>query len=176
MGVLISKTHYLNERTRGETFASNGFDAETLQITINMPINYVVRKKVDKSGEKERVLYYAAPKALQRNAANSLKIANKMAERSALTNGDALSALTQLPDVIASLLKDGQNVTIKGLGTFYAGVSSEGMENPEECTVKKVWVTRVCFKADPNFARSVKGAGFVCMDRKINKEAEDEEK
>ncbi|WP_071147171.1 HU family DNA-binding protein [Bacteroides ihuae] len=136
-----------------------------------MPINYVVRKKIDKSGKEPKVLYYAAPKALQKAAATSLKIANKMAERSALTNGDALSVLTQLPDVIASLLQDGQNVTIKGLGTFYAGISSEGVETPEECTAKKVWVTRICFKADANFANSVKSAEFVSMERKFNKSA-----
>ena len=36
-----------------------------------MPINYVVRKKIDKSGKEPKVLYYAAPKALQKAAATS---------------------------------------------------------------------------------------------------------
>ena len=116
-----------------------------------MSINYAVTKKVDKSKGIAKERYYATTRALQKKPVNSVQIANQLAERSSLQNGDVLSALTQLSDIIAAHLKEGRTVSIDGLGNFYPSITSEAVDKPEECTANKVWVSRICFKAAPAF-------------------------
>ena len=80
-----------------------------------MSINYVVRKKVDKSGEKEVVRYYAAAKVLQDEPVGNDELAARLAEISSLQTGDAQSVLVQLPDIIADYLASGRTVHILSL-------------------------------------------------------------
>lgn len=112
-----------------------------------MSMNYVVRKKVDKSGDKEVVRYYAASKVLQPEPVSNEEIARRLAEVSSLQAGDAYSVLVQLPDVIADFLASGRTVNIKGLGNFFPAITSEPVERIEDCTVDKVRISRICFKA-----------------------------
>ena len=100
-----------------------------------MSINYAVTKKVDKSKGIAKERYYATTRALQKKPVNSVQIANQLAERSSLQNGDVLSALTQLSDIIAAHLKEGRTVSIDGLGNFYPSLPSEAVDKPEECNL-----------------------------------------
>lgn len=95
-----------------------------------MSINYAVTKKVDKSKGVVKERYYATTRALQKKPVNSVQIANQLAERSSLQNGDVLSALTQLSDIIAAHLKEGRTVSIDGLGNFYPSITSEAVDKP----------------------------------------------
>ncbi len=126
-----------------------------------MPINYVLRKKVDKSQKEVKELYYATTKALQKQPVDSIQIANELAERSSLQNGDALSALIQLSDIIATHLREGRTVSLKDLGNFYPSITSEGVVHPKECTANKVWISKICFKSAPSFLQKVRKAHFV---------------
>ena len=121
-----------------------------------MPINYVVRKKKDQSGNEVKELYYAVPSAIQN-------------DNSSLSAGDVLSVLEQLPKAIARHMKEGRTVTIRGLGTFYPALSSEGCETPEECTPNKVRLTRICFRADTAFTYDVKHCEFESMQLRFTK-------
>ena len=118
-----------------------------LKTRIYMSMNYVVRKKVDKSGDKEVVRYYAASKVLQPEPVSNEEIARRLAEVSSLQAGDTYSVLVQLPDVIADFLASGRTVNIKGLGNFFPAITSEPVERIEDCTVDKVRISRICFKA-----------------------------
>ena len=60
-----------------------------------MSMNYVVRKKVDKSGDKEVVRYYAASKVLQPEPVSNDELAKRLAFVSSLQVGDAQSVLVQ---------------------------------------------------------------------------------
>ena len=113
-----------------------------------MPINYVVRKKKDQSGNEVKELYYAVPSAIQNKGVSEKQLAEDLHDNSSLSAGDVLSVLEQLPKAIARHMKEGRTVTIRGLGTFYPALSSEGCETPEECTPNKVRLTRICFRAD----------------------------
>lgn len=134
-----------------------------------MPINYVVTKKVDKSKGETKELYYACTRALQRKPVNSSRISEQLAERSSLQNGDALSVLSQLPDIIAEHLREGRTVSIDGLGNFYPSITSEGVETPEECTASKVQISRICFKAAPILLRKVKKTKFISLQLRFAK-------
>ena len=90
-----------------------------------MSMNYVVRKKVDKSGDKEVVRYYAASKVLQPEPVSNDELAKRLAFVSSLQVGDAQSVLVQLPDIIADYLASGRTVNIKGLGNFFPSITSE---------------------------------------------------
>ncbi|MEL5893851.1 HU family DNA-binding protein [Bacteroides sp. GD17] len=116
-----------------------------------MAMNYVVRKKVDKSGDKEVVRYYAASKVVQPEPVSNEEIARRLAEVSSLQAGDAYSVLVQLPDVIADFLASGRTVNIKGLGNFFPAMTSEPVERIEDCTADKVRITRICFRASKEF-------------------------
>ena len=97
-----------------------------------MPINYVVRKKKDQSGNEVKELYYAVPSAIQNKGVSEKQLAEDLHDNSSLSAGDVLSVLEQLPKAIARHMKEGRTVTIRGLGTFYPALSSEGCETPEE--------------------------------------------
>lgn len=125
-------------------------------------MNYVVRKKVDKSGDKEVVRYYAASKVLQPEPVSNDEIAARLAEMSSLQTGDAQSVLIQLPDIIADFLASGRTVNIKGLGNFFPAITSEPVERIEDCTADKVRVSRICFKAAKRlYAAYLPTFGFV---------------
>ena len=95
-----------------------------------MPINYVVRKKKDQSGNEVKELYYAVPSAIQNKGVSEKQLAEDLHDNSSLSAGGVLSVLEQLPKAIARHMKEGRTVTIRGLGTFYPALSSEGCETP----------------------------------------------
>lgn len=125
-----------------------------------MPINYVVTKKVDKTQGTIKERYFACSRALQKKPIDSTRIAEELAAKSSLQNGDAMSVLTQLSGIIAKHLQDGRTVSINGLGNFYPTITSEAVDKPEECTAEKVWVARICFKAAPAFLKKVRMTNF----------------
>lgn len=141
-----------------------------------MPINYVVTKKVDKTQGTIKERYYACTRAMQKKPIDSVRIAEELAERSSLQNGDAMSVLVQLSGIIAEHLRDGRTVSITGLGNFYPTVTSEGVEKPEECTAEKVWVARICFKAAPAFLKKVRMTKFFSFQLQEGRKALAKEK
>ena len=84
---------------------------------------------------------------MQPEPVSNEEIARRLAEVSSLQAGDAYSVLVQLPDVIADFLASGRTVNIKGLGNFFPAITSEPVERIEDCTVDKVRISRICFKA-----------------------------
>jgi predicted histone-like DNA-binding protein len=114
--------------------------------------SYVVRPKVDKTGKKEKTLYYGVP--ILSGQVDEELLAAEACERCTLTEADMLAAICSLKDLIRQHLEYGQSVKIKGIGIFSVSASSEGCESPETCTPAKIKAQRVCFKAD-NEMRSV---------------------
>ena len=101
-----------------------------------MSMNYVVRKKVDKSGDKEVVRYYAASKVLQPEPVSNDELAKRLAFVSSLQVGDAQSVLVRL-------------------GNFFPSITSEPVERIEDCTADKVRISRICFRAAGSFMQRV---------------------
>lgn len=133
-----------------------------------MAINYSVKKKVFKSKEGVKELYFAVPKAVQPKgeSVDERDLALQMEHGSSLSAGDVLSVLELLSRRIVDNLQDGRTVNIRGLGTFFVGLSSEGVSSPEECTADKVRVTRICFKADKELSKRVKHTKFFSIELK----------
>ena len=129
-----------------------------------MSVSYVTRKKVDKSGDEIKELYYAVPMCIQRTGVDEKKLAGDLSGQSSLTDGDVLSVLTQLPSKIVKYLKEGRTITIHGLGTFYLSISSEGVESPEECKPNKIKNCRICFRADKQMKDELSDCHFHRID------------
>lgn len=129
-----------------------------------MTVLYVARKKVDKSGDTPKVLYYATPQSLQNKSISERVLADQLAEDSSLTSGDVLSTLNQLPKKIAEHLKDGRTITIHGLGTFYLSLTSKGVETPKECRPTTLHKCRICFRPAKEMRRMMGDCEFELIE------------
>ena len=80
---------------------------------------YLVRKKLFRSKEGMKQLYYAVQRTLQpRGGVTTEKLAQRMARRKGMGEGDVQSVLVDLPKYIEEALSEGESVTIRGLGSF----------------------------------------------------------
>ena len=107
-----------------------------------MSIVYLVRKKVFRTAEGVKQLYYAVQRVLQRC-------------------GGVTAELLDLPKFIEEALMEGESVTIKGLGSFHVAVTSDGFEHPDDVMPGKVRLSRVYFRPDKSLvARLNSGMDF----------------
>ena len=65
-----------------------------------------------------------------------------------MSEGDVQSVLVDLPKYIEEALREGESVTIRGLGSFNLAITSEGFEHPDDVMPGKVQVSRIYFKPD----------------------------
>ena len=94
---------------------------------------YLVRKKLFRSKEGMKQLYYAVQRTLQpRGGVTTEKLAQRMASRKGMGEGDVQSVLVDLPKYIEEALREGESVTIRGLGSFNLAITSEGFEHPDD--------------------------------------------
>ena len=105
----------------------------------SMSIVYLVRKKVFRTAEGVKQLYYAVQRVLQRRGGVTAELlAQRMASRKGMSSGDVQSVLIDLPKFIEEALMEGESVTIKGLGSFHVAVTSDGFEHPDDVMPDKV--------------------------------------
>lgn len=117
-----------------------------------MALIYLVRKKKFKTIDGVKQLYYAVQRKLQvKGGKTEEDIAEIMAARKACSKGDVLSILADLPGVIETILKNGESVTINGLGSFQTAITSEGGEFPDDVLPHTVRLSKVYFIADRKF-------------------------
>ena len=114
-----------------------------------MALIYLVRKKKFKTIEGVKELYYAVQRKLQvKGGKTEEDIANVLSARKGCSKGDVLGILADLPDVIETILKNGESVTIHGLGSFQTAITSEGGEYPDDVMPHTVRLSKVYFIAD----------------------------
>lgn len=82
-------------------------------------------------------------------------LADILSAHSSRSKGEVLSLLTDLPKVVEEILKNGESVSIKGLDTFHAAITSNGFEHPEDVLPHEVRLSRVYFVADRKFTYRV---------------------
>ncbi len=126
-----------------------------------MGLIYLVRKKKFRTAEGIRELYFAIQRKLQkRGGKNEEDLAEILSANSSRSKGEVLSILTDLPDVIEEILKNGESVSIRGLGSFHASITSNGFEHPEDVLPHEVRVSKVYFIADRKFTQRVSRMKF----------------
>ena len=103
---------------------------------------YVVRPKVDKSGETEKIRYYGVPVT------------------SGQVSTEILAAIIEIGREIQFQLDMGYTINLHGIGTLFLSAGSEGYENPKDCTPHRVKAKRLCIKADPEMKKFMKRLKF----------------
>ena len=85
-----------------------------------MGMIYLVRKKLFQTKEGAKQLYYAVQRTLQpRGGVTEDILAKRIAHRTGRSEGDVKGILADLPHFIEEALKNGESVSIKGLGSFH---------------------------------------------------------
>ena len=120
-----------------------------------MSMNYVVRKKVDKSGDKEVVRYYAASKVLQPEPVSNDELAKRLAFVSSLQVGDAQSGAGATAGYYSGLSGQWTHGEHQGTWKLFPSITSEPVERIEDCTADKVRISRICFRAAGSFMQRV---------------------
>ena len=83
-----------------------------------MGMIYLVRKKLFQTKEGAKQLYYAVQRTLQpRGGVTEDILAKRIAHRTGRSEGDVKGILADLPHFIEEALKNGESVSIKGLGS-----------------------------------------------------------
>ena len=77
-----------------------------------------------------------------------------------LSKGEVPNILTDLPDVIEKILKNGESVSIRGLESFHTSITSNSFEHPEDVLPHEVRVSKVYFIADRKFTHRVSQMAF----------------
>ena len=128
-----------------------------------MAQKYCVRKKTNLSeGDKEKALYYASP--ISSGIVKTKELASIISDRCSATESDVLLVLNALSKVMKDQLRQGNKVHFEDIGLFSLSVSSEGFENPEDCTPGKVVAKRICFLADKELKNVLPNIVFEQVD------------
>lgn len=128
---------------------------------------YVVRPKVDKTGEEKKILYYGVP--VLSGQIDEEQLAAEACERCTLTEPDVLAVISSLKSLIRKHLEHGLSVKLKGIGIFSVSASSQGCESPAECTPAKIKAQRVCFRADNEMRRVLPNIKYMKTNRAKSK-------
>jgi predicted histone-like DNA-binding protein len=123
-----------------------------------MAVKYRVKTKPDNISKRETPRYYAIP--VRAGIIDLKGIATKLAARSSLSEGDVYSTIAGMVSVIEDGLHDGYSVRVDGLGIFTLSASSEGYDNPEDCTPHRVKARKICYRADPALKKNLKSVKF----------------
>ena len=119
---------------------------------------YVVRPKVDKSGETEKIRYYGVP--VTSGQVSTEQLATYISTRCTFSRGEILAAIIEIGREIQFQLDMGYTINLHGIGTLFLSAGSEGYENPKDCTPHRVKAKRLCIKANPEMKKFIKRLKF----------------
>ena len=123
-----------------------------------MAIQYRVKTKRGGIGNKP-AKYHAVP--IYSGEITSRQLARDLARRSSLSEGDVLSTLVGLSDLVEKYLHEGHTVRLEGLGLLSVSATSPGYDTPEECTPRRVKAKKICFRAAMSLKAKLKFIRFV---------------
>ena len=122
-----------------------------------MGFKYRVKtKKSSLSGNNHK--YYAVP--IRSGSVDIVQLANELSQRSTLSRADVRATLIGLVELIEEYLHQGYSVKLDELGIFTVSATSDGFDNAEDCTPRKVYANKICFRADVNLKRNLKYIKF----------------
>ena len=104
------------------------------------------RIKTKRSGVGDKIAkFHAVP--VHSGEVSTRQLARELMHISSLSEGDVLSTLTGLSDLVGWYLCQGHTVRLDGLGLLSVSASSAGYDDPAECTARRVKAKKICFRA-----------------------------
>jgi predicted histone-like DNA-binding protein len=122
-----------------------------------MAFQYEVKTKRSGLGNKE-AKFYAIP--VRSGEVSTRQLAREISKRCTLSETDVRATLIALTETMQDFLHDGYSVRLDDLGRFTISATSDGYDTPEDCTPKKVRANKICFMADKELKRNLKGIEF----------------
>lgn len=122
-----------------------------------MAFRYELKSKRSALGDK-KTLYYAQP--IRTGEVSTRQLAREISKRSTLSEADVRATLIALSETMQDFLHDGYSVRLDDLGRFTISVTSDGFESPDQCHPKQVRANKICFMADKELKRNLKGIEF----------------
>jgi len=121
--------------------------------------NFSLNQRVNPRSPEDVRKYYAFPKAS--GTIELRELAKHISRESTVSMMDTVAVLEGLLQVIPDMLLDGNIVKLGDFGTFRLGISSEGVENPDEFNVSKIRKTNLIFRAGKVFRDQLKTVKFT---------------
>ena len=123
-----------------------------------MPVKFTARPKKDPRNAESTPKYYATVKSDGR--ADTATVARSINAMSTISSADTAAVLEAFLQVVPEKLTEGRIVELGDFGTFRLTVSSEGMEQPEDLSVRHITDTRVIFTPGKRFKDVLKTIEF----------------
>lgn len=120
---------------------------------------FKLNQRVNPKSPEEARKYYAFPKAS--GTIELRELARRISRESTVSMMDTVAVLEGLLQVIPDMLLDGNIVRLGDFGTFRLGISSEGVENPDEFNVSKIRKANLIFHAGKVFRDRLKTIKFT---------------
>jgi predicted histone-like DNA-binding protein len=121
-----------------------------------MKYKLVERGNPARQGEPKK--WYASPVNTGKLTVKSF--AKEIAGRSSLTRGDIENVLNNFLDELPVFLKLGHSVKLGDFGTIRLGLSSEGVDNPDDFNTGKIKNVKVIFTAAPDLKKSLQDISY----------------
>ena len=100
------------------------------------------------------------PMVTKRDLIDTRALAELISERSSFSTPVLIGMIECLTQIIPTMLKDGNNVRLDGLGTFSLHVSGKGRDNPEKVTRRDITKVKMAFLPSKDIKRSLSTTEF----------------
>jgi len=123
-----------------------------------MAIKVKILKKSSPNKPKEEMKYYAA--AVYGETINDEALIKKMTDICSVNDIDITTTLMALSRVVQQEIKQGCNIKIKGLGTFYPTIKSEGTTNLRKANKSLIKEVSAGFRPSSELKTALANAEF----------------
>ncbi|MDR2498826.1 MAG: DUF4469 domain-containing protein [Tannerellaceae bacterium] len=109
-------------------------------------MKFKLDKKINPSAPNEPAKWHAAPVYAEK--VTTEEVANEISERSTISSADTEGILESFSKILPEHLAKGEPVYLRGVGTFRLGISSEGVENPNDFNVSLIRSKKIIYTPD----------------------------
>lgn len=122
-------------------------------------MKYKVWKKKFKDANNQVQEKYFACKATN-STISTEKMAEIIVKRSTYSEGDTYGAISEIATTLKEYLPLGDNVNVKGIGTFGISITSNMIDSPDDIAELIVKGKRITFRPDPDLVKLLTTLNF----------------
>lgn len=138
-------------------------------------MKYKIWKKKFKDSNNQVQEKYFACKATNTTISTKMMVKD-INQRSTLSEGDMYGAISEIVTSIKKSLPLGDNVNVKGIGTFGISITSNMIDSPDEIAELIVRGKRITFRPDPELVEMLDNLHFSYAGEKhVNPQQEKEQ-